>query len=596
MNSKQNRIKVSILLALIMIIQMSIPVVFADGEGEPSRTSDIPLLLGENQRTTTGSAIMINNDGKLTKVIDGGIVLREVEVTEENDLGYTLTKSTTSEGEELWILTLETVIINGDIKLTGKKTIIEIKDEVTVKGSITRAGYDPINLEIKGSGTLNLEDISGGSNNDIVSISSGITINVEGNIFLGGSGGQDGTLIVDGNEAILNIKTLFGPGIYCDTVRVSNGANLTVESDDIGVRALTGGITVENSSILQANCNYGVYIIDGKLSVDDTSKMITNGTIAPFCIVDKSGIKQENEMLRLPGIPDGTKISSVLGASDFSGEKRNYWSLITDAGTLDVTEENNEPVTLIEAAIERYVFEKRLISDPDPDPTPVPVPVPPSNGGGSNSNDKKDDKKIAQPIISKTDIENEPESLYFIDVKNNDWFKNAVYFVANKGIINGIEKNIFGPQINTSRGMIVTIFWQMENKPQPDSSENYADVKNSQYFAEAVNWATENNIVVGYGNGNFGPNDLISREQMATILYQYCKYKNYDLSQGGMATREFADYEEISQWALEYMSWAVNNQLISGFGNSTLDPRGYATRAQVSAILKNFYTVIERQK
>ena len=129
----------------------------------------------------------------------------------------------------------------------------------------------------------------------------------------------------------------------------------------------------------------------------------------------------------------------------------------------------------------------------------------------------------------------------------------------------------------------------------PNDSQNYADVNQEQYFADAVNWATENNIVVGYGNGNFGPNDIITREQMATILYQYCKYKNYDLNQGGMSTREFSDYENISPWALEYMTWAVNNQIISGIGNNMLNSKGHATRAQVAAILKNFYSIIDKQ-
>ncbi|WP_417203254.1 S-layer homology domain-containing protein [Acetoanaerobium sticklandii] len=537
-----------------------------------------------------------SNEGKSVTVINGNLTLDDIEITESDNKGYTWTKTEES-GNEVWTLTLENVNMSGNIVLNDKKTIILIKDDVTINGNIVKNDSNPtLNLEIKGDGVLNVNSISGGNNNDKLVISSGITLNVAGNIFMGGSGGEDGAVIVDGAGTILNINTSFASGIGSDTVKILNGANAKIHSEDKGVMALTGGVSVENGSTLETNCEYGVYILDGKLYVDDTSILITDGSIAPFGIVDKSGTKVESDVVRLPGMPTDTKINSVTGDFDFYGTYRKYWSVTHDTGVLGVTDENSEPVKLTGAAIGRYIF-KKAVAPTDPTPTTPTTPSTPSDGGGgsSSNNDKKDSEKSSTSITPITIVKAEQTNPTFIDVNDSDWFKPAVDFVTGKGIMNGVEKNRFGPNISTTRGMIVTIFWQMENKPMPNDSQNYADVNQEQYFADAVNWATENNIVVGYGNGNFGPDDIITREQMATILYQYCKYKNYDLNQGGMSTREFNDYENISPWALEYMTWAVNNQIISGVGNNMLNSRGHATRAQVAAILKNFYAIIDKQ-
>ena len=120
------------------------------------------------------------------------------------------------------------------------------------------------------------------------------------------------------------------------------------------------------------------------------------------------------------------------------------------------------------------------------------------------------------------------------------------------------------------------------------SASAFEDVSAQAWYADAVAWASANQVVGGYGNGKFGPEDSITREQMAAILYRYAKLKGYDTTQGGMAVREFADYEQISDWAGEAMAWAVNAKVLSGKGNHTLDPKGTASRAEVAQVLMNF--------
>jgi len=154
--------------------------------------------------------------------------------------------------------------------------------------------------------------------------------------------------------------------------------------------------------------------------------------------------------------------------------------------------------------------------------------------------------------------------------------------------MSGMSDDEFGPYINTDRGMIVTILWRLEGRPEASSKSDFDDVADGEYYTDAVSWAEEHKIVEGYGNGMFGPKDTITREQMAAIMYRYSNYKGYDTTQGGMAVREFSDYGNISDWALQSVTWAVNAGLISGEGNGLLAPRDYATRAQVASILMHY--------
>ena len=136
--------------------------------------------------------------------------------------------------------------------------------------------------------------------------------------------------------------------------------------------------------------------------------------------------------------------------------------------------------------------------------------------------------------------------------------------------------------------MLVQVLYNLEQKPALDSEAGFTDVAADAWYADAVNWAAQNQVVNGYGGNAFGPEDALTREQMASILYRYATYKGYDTTEGGMAIREFADYESISDWASEAMGWAVHSGLLSGKGNNLLDPTGAATRGEVAQILMNF--------
>ena len=205
---------------------------------------------------------------------------------------------------------------------------------------------------------------------------------------------------------------------------------------------------------------------------------------------------------------------------------------------------------------------------------------------------KLDNKPVITPVgpnpkPQKPTEPTEPAKPAFGDVAG-EWFEADVEYVAKKGLMNGVgDGSMFAPLMNTSRGMIVTILWRMEGQPVPKAPAAFTDVEKGAYYEQAVAWASENGIVNGYG-ATFGPNDNITREQFATILFRYAQFKGYDVSVGEDTNiLSYADAFSISEYAIPAMQWACGAGLINGIGD-TLQPAGAASRAQAAAILHRF--------
>ncbi|MDD3569878.1 MAG: S-layer homology domain-containing protein, partial [Lachnospiraceae bacterium] len=556
---------------------------------------------------------------------------------ETNGDGYTWTGNT-ADGFTLELDNL--VVTNSNIILpSGVPVTMVLGGNTVVEGGIRFGGVEASNLTIGGSGTITMNGGigSGSANGGSLTIEDGATVTVGANISLFDLMNHNGALIVDGENASLSVAGSLGA--VADTVQVLNGAHMTVHSDGIGVEALSGGVTVTGGSTLDVGCDYGVYIQNGKLTVDKTSKLITNGSIAPFCVVDTTNTKAESDMVSLPGVPSGTQIASV------QGQYGTYWGLVRTSDTLGV-DENCEPFALTGAVKDKvtFVFTKSKSSDDSTSgggggsasTTNYTITVKAEKGGTispdgdvsvSKNNDKtftitpnkgyevkdvlvdgvsvgKVEKYTFEDVtkahtvtasfvetteeVKKEKKDENSKKTSFGDVKDGDWFKKAVDYVTENGLMSGTSEQEFAPNLSTTRGMIVTILWRLEGQPKATTKSSFTDVADGEYYAEAVAWAAENNIVGGYGNGIFAPNDVITREQLASILYRYSKFKGYDTTQGGMAVREFSDYSKLSSWATESTAWAVNAGLISGTGNSQLDPQGSATRGQAASILMRY--------
>ena len=177
--------------------------------------------------------------------------------------------------------------------------------------------------------------------------------------------------------------------------------------------------------------------------------------------------------------------------------------------------------------------------------------------------------------------------LPFTDVKSSDWFYASVDWAWRAGLMNGTSATLFSPNQSTSRAMIVTLLYRLEGSPEAPKRNPFRDVKGDAYYAGPVAWDAWNGIVSVYSANTFGPNDPITREQFAAILWRYAQYRELDVSGGGTLAA-FTDGAKVSSYAREAMVWANGAGLITGKGGGVLDPKGKATRAQAAAILQRF--------
>ena len=198
--------------------------------------------------------------------------------------------------------------------------------------------------------------------------------------------------------------------------------------------------------------------------------------------------------------------------------------------------------------------------------------------------DKND--KVVVTFARITDEQPDDETMPFTDVADDAWYADAVQYVYENGMMNGTSATQFSPDATTTRAMIVTMLYRMEAEPTAQGS-GFTDVAAGSYYADAVAWAAENGIVNGVSETSFAPDDSITREQMAAILYRYASYKGYDVTASG-SLNAYADAAQVSSYAATAMQWANGEGLITGVTGTTLDPQGSATRAQVATILMRF--------
>ena len=175
----------------------------------------------------------------------------------------------------------------------------------------------------------------------------------------------------------------------------------------------------------------------------------------------------------------------------------------------------------------------------------------------------------------------------FTDVSEKDWFYGDVMFVYENGLMLGTSKTLFSPHRTATRGMMATILWRMEGSPVPKGKNSFTDVEAGKWYADAITWTAENGIFAGYGKDKFGPDDPITREQLAAIFYRYADYKGYDLTVKGNLDK-FKDADKITDYAKTAMQWAVGSGLMKGKSGNLLDPQGTATRAEIAAMLHRF--------
>ena len=331
--------------------------------------------------------------------------------------------------------------------------------------------------------------------------------------------------------------------------------------------------------VLQKNCTEKVTVAGKSLTINRNSKTFdeANVTVGSNCTKE---VKNDTIVVTY------TKPSSGSSSGGSSSGKTTY-KVTTSAvnnGGVNASPSNAEKgaaITITLSPDKGYKLDKLTVTD---------------GSGKTVSTVKKSDTvytftmpasavKVGVSYVKATET---PSETKFNDVSANDWFASAVDYVTGKGMMNGTADNTFSPKANTTRGMVVTVLYRLENQPST-SAASFTDVASGAYYANAVAWANANGIVSGYGSGKFGPNDKVTREQLAAILYRYAQYKKYDVSVGEDTNiLSYDDAQSISTYAIPAIQWACGAGVVTGKSGSKLDPKGNATRAEVAAMLMRF--------
>lgn len=203
-------------------------------------------------------------------------------------------------------------------------------------------------------------------------------------------------------------------------------------------------------------------------------------------------------------------------------------------------------------------------------------------------------KKILSSIIACSFLLTSNAFATFKDVGKDDWYYEAVRYVYENNILTGMGDGLFAPKDNMTRAMIVQALYNMEDKPSIIGENTYEDVEKGKWYEDAIIWSSENNLVTGVGNNKFSPNSFITKEQMVTILYNYAKSQNYDVTVGEDTNiLSYNDAFELSDYAYSPMQWACGENIISGFEDN-LSPKKALTRAEVATIIMNFNNAYPR--
>ena len=394
---------------------------------------------------------------------------------------------------------------------------------------------------------------------------------------------KGGTLSVDSTSSVTLRDNQNQSGTSTNTILVAEGTldnQGTIVADEIKTTAPTGYSTV---TVMDGNKTLAVATIKNNEKYRLPDVLSRSG----YTFLGWSDGQRTHDAKDNVTISANTTFQAVWsynGSTSSGGSTRYNVSVEdTDNGSIRVSPSRasrGQTVTITVDPDEGYVLDRLIVRDSDGDRIDL---------------ERKSATKYTfemprgKVTVEATFVEGEEENvLPFRDVDVDDWFYDAVVYAYENGLMSGVSNREFAPNSTLTRAMVAQMLWAMEGKPQVNYLMQYADVGSGDWYAEAVRWASSQGIMSGYGDSQFGPNDPVTRQQLALILYNYAKEKDYDTTGGGMALREYSDYDAIADWAVTGLGWAVEHGLISGMGDGVLAPTGGATRAQVAQIFMNF--------
>ena len=367
-----------------------------------------------------------------------------------------------------------------------------------------------------------------------------------------------------------------------------NDANIT-EQNSIKFEQKTP--TTGTAGSVSATINGGnfKYITTGENV--ELGMLINGGTFGPLTDEAINAGVVDIEKHLAPGLEFNPVTGQVYKEPEYTG-KYSYeiFTTVGDNGTIDVDRYATEgdKVTITVSPDEAYLLDELTVTAGGKE-----VEVKDNGDGTYTFKMPSADAKIVVTFAEDPDWEPEPEepAMPFTDVNEGDWFYDVVLYAYDNGLMTGVSATEFAPNQTTTRGMIVSMLARLEGVTSAEDA-GFADVAANDWYATAVNWAASVGVVNGYEDNTFRPNDAITREQMAAILYNYADYKGYDVSARADLS-DYADAASISSWAEDVLSWANAEGLINGMTATTIDPQGATTRAQTAAMFERFLTAHE---
>ena len=366
--------------------------------------------------------------------------------------------------------------------------------------------------------------------------------------------------------------TLTGRVVDASSVAI-NGATVSVSD---GVTTYPPATTDSNGDFTITGLGNGTYII----TVTATNYDTNSGTSATIVSANANA---GTIVLTSTIIP-----SPNPGPGSSGGGSTTYYVITVNAGTGGdasssvTTAASNTAVTISATPDDGYAVNTVKATDANGNTVPV-------SGSGVSYTFTMPASAVTVDVTFKTagaDHDNCPSAPY-VDVDQSLWYHEFIDYVIENGIMVGTGSNTFEPNANLSRAMMVRIFYNIEGQPATNGAVTFTDVRQGDWYYDAVAWASANDIVTGYGATEFGPNDNVTREQMVTMLYRYASYKGYDTTSRGDLSA-FVDRGSVSDWAMDAMQWAVGTGLVNGRDATHLAPTGTATRAEVSTIMTKY--------
>ena len=348
-------------------------------------------------------------------------------------------------------------------------------------------------------------------------------------------------------------------------VTVSGGTASATVSDDMGEEIVNQATENDSQTV----------IIAPEMDADTTSTEVT----LPAATVDSIGTDTNADIVISTPVADVTLPNG--GLSDLASAGGNITVSASVQGNtvaLSVTADG-EPVSSVTGGVTLVV--------PASDTTAGTVAVIVHDDGTREVVRKSvaADDSVTIPLSGSATVEIIDNSKDFDDVSADAWYSDVVDFASSHELFNGTSATTFSPNDAMTRGMLAAVLANLESADVSGMQSAFNDVHDEEWYSESVAWAAENGIVNGYGDGAFGPNDAITREQLAAMLYNYADMLGLDTT----ARASLAGYnDQPSAWATDVMQWAVAEGLITGTSSNTLDPQGTATRAQVAAMLQRF--------